>query len=107
MSELTTIFRRCPSCGKRFEIHITGKKLMEEKFVNDKVETPLISPTFVATRSGVIPNISNLAPMKEGVTTIDEKEFQYAYECKHCGHKWFEIVEKDDESTSWDQPPKL
>lgn len=28
--------------------------------------------------------------------TLEEEEFQYAYECKHCGHKWFEVVQKEE-----------
>ena len=76
MSELRTIFRSCPNCGKRFEIHITGKKLVDEKVVSNKVETPIISPTLVATGPSLVPTGSMLTPMREGVTTVDEKEFQ-------------------------------
>ncbi len=96
--ELHTIFRRCPNCGKRFEIRITGKKLVDEKVVNNKVRS--IMPVG-STR------VSTPTPMKEGVTTVDVKEFEYSYECQHCGHKWLELVDKYDESTSWNQPPKL
>jgi len=26
---------------------------------------------------------------------IDTEAFQYAYKCKHCGHQWLEVREKD------------
>jgi len=100
MSELRTIFRRCPNCGKRFEIHITGKKLVDEKVVSNRVQ---IDPVLMTSS----PRLLVPTMMREGVTTVDEKEFRYAYECKHCGHKWFELVKNDDVSTSWNQTPKL
>lgn len=98
MSEIHTFFRVCPKCGKRFEIRITGKKLVDERVANNNVQ---VNPAIKLSR-GVGPLL-----MSEGVTTVDTKEFQYAYECKHCGHIWAELVDKYDESTSWKQPPKL
>jgi uncharacterized Zn finger protein len=29
--------------------------------------------------------------------TVDIKEFQYTYKCKHCGHVWSETHEKENE----------
>ena len=27
---------------------------------------------------------------------VDEKVFDYTYECKHCGHQWIEVHTKQD-----------
>ena len=28
---------------------------------------------------------------------VDVDKFEYYYKCKHCGHQWAEIKEKEDE----------
>ena len=30
--------------------------------------------------------------------TMDVKDFRYTYKCKHCGHVWTEMREKDSEA---------
>ena len=27
---------------------------------------------------------------------VDVEDFDYSYKCKHCGHQWDEIIEKDE-----------
>ncbi|MGD0477413.1 MAG: hypothetical protein ABSB29_04495 [Nitrososphaerales archaeon] len=27
---------------------------------------------------------------------VDSEAFQYTYRCKHCGHEWLEVREKDE-----------
>jgi DNA-directed RNA polymerase subunit RPC12/RpoP len=94
VSELRTFFRRCPYCGRRFEIRLEGKKLIAEKSVTSRVPimekmasdnliggAPLTTPTPILVAEG--------API-----TVDVEEFEYAYRCKHCGHEWFERREE-------------
>ena len=39
------------------------------------------------------------AIMEENVPMlVVDKEFQYAYKCKHCGHEWSEVHEKETET---------
>ncbi|MGD0477162.1 MAG: hypothetical protein ABSB29_03215 [Nitrososphaerales archaeon] len=91
MSSITTFLRHCPSCGRRFEIRLVGKNL-----VSTERDT---YPTTMAA----YPNVKSPAPfqrpglgrsfveLEEKVrVTVDRKEFQYAYKCKHCGHQWAE-----------------
>lgn len=34
--------------------------------------------------------------LKEGETAlVDVEEFEYRYKCKHCGHSWSEVREKE------------
>ncbi|HXW95859.1 MAG TPA: hypothetical protein VEJ19_09160 [Nitrososphaerales archaeon] len=89
MSEFTSFFRHCPSCGRRFEIRLVGKKLVDEKHVTE--EAPLSVPPLPS-----YPSLSQYSPayneLVESVPlTVDIKEFQYAYKCRHCGHQWSEI----------------
>jgi DNA-directed RNA polymerase subunit RPC12/RpoP len=89
MSEITTFFRHCPSCGKRFEIRLVGKKLVDEKEETD--ERPSAYPPYSPYYNDVVEGV----PM-----TVDIKEFQYSYRCKHCGHQWSEIRSKRSEAWS-------
>ena len=99
MPDFTTIFRSCPNCGKHFEIRITGKKLVDEQVVS----TPF-NPVMVKGSFDQGPVLRTPMMLTSGVNTVDTKEFQYSYECKHCGHKWVEMVEKRDETTSYNKP---
>lgn len=89
MSEIATLFRHCPNCGKRFEIRVTGKRLLDDK--KETQERPL----------PYMPSSMNLnyAEVAENVPLIvDTKEFQYAYKCKHCGHQWSEVRTQQTEA---------
>jgi DNA-directed RNA polymerase subunit RPC12/RpoP len=80
MPEVTTFFRHCPSCGRRFEIRLVTKELVEE---NEKFEErKAVMPSYKALFNEVVMNVP---------TIVDNKEFQYSYRCKHCGHEWSEI----------------
>jgi len=80
LSEPTAFFRRCPSCGRKFEVRLVGKNLVDEE--EETEETPIVS--------------SPLTPFYHEVgedepLIVDFKEFRYAYKCRHCGHQWSEI----------------
>ena len=79
LSGHSTFFRYCPSCGRRFEVRLVGKKLVEEEEESERrtVLSPL-SPYYY--------EVGEDAPL-----VVDFKEFLYAYRCKHCGHQWSEI----------------
>jgi hypothetical protein len=81
MSELTTFFRHCPSCGRRFEIRLVGKKLVGERLETE--ERPL---SYLSYNTSYYNEVEESVPL-----SVDVKEFQYAYRCKHCGHQWSEI----------------
>jgi predicted RNA-binding Zn-ribbon protein involved in translation (DUF1610 family) len=85
MSEVKTFFRHCPSCGRRFEIRLVSKRLMgsEEHFKEEKAVAP-VSPQAPLLLTDDCPCI------------VDVKEFQYTYRCKHCGHEWSEVRERDE-----------
>ena len=81
MSGVRTFFRHCPSCGRRFEIQVVGKKEVDSEILPEDETRPvdtslLVSPTMMHDDAPVI---------------VDIEDFQYTYRCKHCGHEWSEI----------------
>jgi hypothetical protein len=77
--EVKTFFRRCPFCGRRFEIRLVNNKLVGGERVESNMEQGTLSavPAAVSLESDV--------PM-----VVDVGDFSYAYRCKHCGHQWSE-----------------
>jgi hypothetical protein len=89
MSEVSSFFRICPACGKRFHIKLVDRKAISS--YKDKEGTtqafPLTSPVWRGQGAyATMPFI-----VEENVpVTIDIEEFNYSYRCKHCGHEWSE-----------------
>ena len=85
MSEAREFFRICPACGRRFHIRLVNKELLDEKKHTEELKRA----------TGVYRGGSSLTVVETGVPiTIDLKEFQYSYKCKHCGHEWSEMHTK-------------
>jgi DNA-directed RNA polymerase subunit RPC12/RpoP len=82
-----TFFRHCPNCGKRFEIRLVGKKLIESERINDNL---LKSSQISSGYYGSILEVGETEPI-----SIEVEKFQYAYRCKHCGHKWVEVKQEE------------
>jgi len=83
--EVRTFFRRCPSCGRRFEIRLVSKKLIGSQQVESKMEE--ITPTLAFPPVMVESDI----PL-----VVEVDDFGYTYRCKHCGHQWSENRFKTD-----------
>jgi DNA-directed RNA polymerase subunit RPC12/RpoP len=77
--EVRTFFRRCPSCGRRFEIRLVNKKLISSEQLDSKVEqytpTSVFAPVIVESNVPLV---------------VEVDDFGYTYRCKHCGHQWSE-----------------
>jgi DNA-directed RNA polymerase subunit RPC12/RpoP len=98
MPDIRTFFRHCPSCGRRFEIRLVGKKLVESKSIEEKGGKRLVPVGGGMVFGGSMPIVT---VVQEGAPSIVEvDDFQYRYKCKHCGHEWSEVhetVHKADE----------
>jgi len=72
-----TFFRRCPSCGRRFEIRLVNKKLIGSEQIESNVEqyTPTLAPVILESNVPIL---------------VEVDDFGYTYRCKHCGHQWSE-----------------
>lgn len=87
MSEIETFFRRCPNCGRRFEIRLVGKKVLDSETI--KEDRPYVADYFSGSPDEYL-DLNETVP-----AIIEVEKFQYAYRCKHCGHQWVEIKEKE------------
>jgi len=76
--EIRTFFRHCPACGRRFEIRLIKKKLVDRQEVESDAEeyTP-------ATPGPMV--LESEVPL-----VVEVDDFSYTYRCKHCGHQWSE-----------------
>lgn len=98
MSDVTTFFRHCPACGRRFEIRVVKKELAVAE--SQKADMPHVR---YASGTGAGMNMGIGVTLVENVPSIvNEEEFKYTYRCKHCGHQWTEL---HDEETQFKEPP--
>lgn len=94
MDELSTFFRHCPSCGRRFEIRLVGRKLVDDRKTTEEIKEEAVAPAGLGTGGGY--GGGSYVYVEEKVpVTIDVKDFDYTYKCRHCGHVWTELREKE------------
>jgi uncharacterized Zn finger protein len=95
MSEIETIFRHCPACGRRFEIRLVRKETVSDRKETTDVKTIVAPPGAPAVPMHGAAAFSSMASplvVEEDVpVTVEITEFQYTYRCKHCGHQWAEL----------------
>ena len=93
MSEIRTLFRFCPSCGKRFHIKLVGKKLVDDERETENETETIATPGAIGGgfTAGAMGGYGMPLVVEENVPVmIDIEKFEYSYKCKHCGHVWSE-----------------
>jgi hypothetical protein len=85
LSEVREFFRHCPACGRRFEIRLVGKEVIDERKTEEDIQHG------IAAGTGGMGGLSIIAVEESVPVTIDAKDFRYSYRCKHCGHTWNEV----------------
>jgi hypothetical protein len=95
---MTILLRKCPSCGRRFEVHRTGEVVERGEMELVSVEEPQRSMSVEMPRNnvsvGALPDegLSVLPP--EVDTVVAERDvIQERFVCKHCGYAWEEARE--------------
>jgi transposase-like protein len=88
MSEVETLFRFCPSCGKRFHVRLVSKKLIDAK--EETLEAKQVARGGNANPMTYIRGTYPIVLEENVPVTIIVEDFQYSYKCKHCGHEWTE-----------------
>ncbi len=92
MSEVSSFFRHCPSCGRRFHFKLVNKKLVDVK--RETVEKNVVNPSGISASDGsAFAPASSFAPVPLQISIpveVDIEDFLYQYRCGHCGHEWME-----------------
>ena len=115
---MSTFFKKCPSCGRRFEVKHTGETLEKTEIKTETITRadalsrptdPLSNPGYVTERESLSRSDHiDIAPGGAGGTVggvavgteeveVEEKTFLEAYKCSHCGYSWTEERVKDKE----------
>ncbi len=80
-----SLFKKCPSCGKRFGVSSEGKKLMDTQMETEETTSAVL----VRTGSGRNAGTGN--PVTSSVkVTIERMNYETSYRCSKCGHAWAE-----------------
>jgi DNA-directed RNA polymerase subunit RPC12/RpoP len=94
---MSTFFKKCPSCGKRFEVKHTGEELAKSEVKTEDVNVNLSLNTpfqwsHEASTDTIDVEPGALGPIAQGKRTIEKQEDTYTedYQCKHCGYRWKE-----------------
>jgi hypothetical protein len=92
MSAFRTLFRHCPSCGRRFEIRLTSTKEVSDVSEAWKAGKPIVATS--GRRESMV-MLEGERPVTVEIPETEEiKEFMYNYKCKYCGHEWSEVQSK-------------
>jgi transposase-like protein len=93
---MSTLLKRCPKCGKRFELEHTGEKVeKKQEFVPEVVTVAPQTIVAGALPSAAASTLTNSPPVREREIAIEERdEYTESYKCKHCGYTWTETHEK-------------
>ena len=85
-------FRRCPRCGRHFEVRLVDKKLARREKNTVNAVPPLnsfggtaYSGLYAVAQPGGHAVLSDASPI-----TVDTMRFAYTYECGHCDYEWTE-----------------
>ncbi len=86
-----TFFKKCPKCGKRFEVRHTSETV-EKKQTLIPEEKTYLEPAGVAAAYPIPqPPIRAEAEVEED---IEEDTYTETYRCVRCGNTWTETREK-------------
>lgn len=93
-SRIRRFFRRCPSCGRRFEASVVAKEPLRSKDGTAFLTPPIsslagraaYSDPYVAMQPAGSAILSGASPVE-----MEEVKFEYSYKCRHCGHGWTEV----------------
>jgi C4-type Zn-finger protein len=94
---MVTIFMKCPSCGKRFEVHKTGEAVVDKEEEIVVVREPQTAMTEEMPRNsfdaGALPPESLIPPPKTVPVAAEKTVVEETYKCTHCGYTWTEDKE--------------
>ena len=106
---MPTFFKKCPSCGKRFEVKRTGEELERRDVSQETVRTTIPLRPRGSWRYEAPGDRINIRP--DGSTAYGERRitreadtYDETYTCKHCGNRWTEKRVKKKQLYTAPQP---
>jgi C4-type Zn-finger protein len=92
--------KKCPSCGKRFEVTRTSESVQKKVRMASAEESSFSSPMSEGMVEGGVYPVGEAektmnSPTIEVEVPVEEDIYTETYTCKHCGHVWSETNEKD------------
>jgi len=96
------LFRRCPSCGRRFEVKLAAINEVERETESDQTNKPTGGSPKWAVGSQIRGRQGATGgPTPVGTEYIESsKKVAYTYRCEHCGHEWSDEKVESTESRS-------
>lgn len=91
---MSTFLKRCPSCGKHFEVRRTAKTVTKKDEVVPETKT---RSAFAASAAAYSVSPADPKAMRTEVGVEEELEedtYTETFKCRHCGHTWTETHEK-------------
>lgn len=82
--------RECPSCGRRFVLRVLSKNLVDRQSGTERIVHDIVSVAPDGPGGAHLYAPPNAATVEE--VPIQRETFDVALECRHCHHKWTEVV---------------
>jgi predicted RNA-binding Zn-ribbon protein involved in translation (DUF1610 family) len=90
------LLKRCPNCGKLFEVEHTRESV--EKTKELVPEATMVPQTIVHGATPIeVPDALMSHPSTGHLVVVEQDKYTESYVCKHCGHAWNERQEKTKE----------
>lgn len=93
-SHVPTIFRKCPKCGKRFDLERTAESVQEKRDVVPEERTIFPVAGVAGRYPSPVADPSAMTRKVEVEEVVEDDVYTETYKCKHCGYVWSERFEK-------------
>ena len=91
---MSTILKKCPSCGKRFEVQRTSKSVAKRDEMVPEKKTRKAFAATVAAREDPRATTDTMRTEVHVEEEMEEDTDTETFKCRHCGHTWTETREK-------------
>lgn len=93
-SHTPTFFRKCPNCGKRFELERIGETVERKEEVVPSEKTLMPVASIAASYPMPVADPSAMTKRIKIDEVVEDEVHTRTMTCKHCGHTWKERFEE-------------
>jgi transposase-like protein len=90
---MPTFLKKCPNCGKHFEVERIAEKVEERAVTVDRSRELMdqkIGPVYVPSYTD---GLDESASTADDPVLAEKQVREETYKCRHCGHTWTETRE--------------